>query len=105
MASPKPWKIEYQVSQHRAGSLACKSSCGKGEVPISIEQDTKENAARSGWSGVTELHSMKTNYVKDIVAADETHVVCFGHDYGEYGSISWEDAELIVMAVNAYKLV
>ncbi len=32
----------------------------------------------------------------DIHAADGTHVVCFGHDYDEYGYIAWSaDACLI----------
>ena len=37
-------------------------------------------------------------WVEEIIAADGTHVVCFGHDYDEYGSISLEDAQLIAAA-------
>jgi hypothetical protein len=37
--------------------------------------------------------------VEDIVAADGTHVVCFGHDYDDYGSMSSQaDAEFIAAA-------
>lgn len=39
-----------------------------------------------------------TDTVEDILGADDTHVVCTGHDYDEGGHVNVADARLIAAA-------
>lgn len=52
------------------------------------------------WKVVMEIAGQS---VEDIVDAKGEHVVCFGHDYDEYGSVGKADADFICTAVNAHQ--
>lgn len=87
-ATARPWRVGYGESEHKAGSTACHETCGKGLIQPVVKG---------------RLHILQSfSSVDDILAADGTHVVCFGHDYDDYGEVSVEDARLIVLAVNNF---
>ena len=96
--TPGPWRVKLSEIRHRQGSPICLETCDKGGTPVRVEHDTPEEAKRQGWEGVTELHVFLTDSVEDIISEDGTHVVCFGHDYDDYGSVSHANARLIAAA-------
>ena len=56
-----------------------------------------------GWKETDMIHVFDADAVEDILGiSDEDHIVCFGHDYDDYGHVSVEDATFIVQAVNAH---
>lgn len=97
--SPLPWRVARSEATHRKGSNACQERCGGGTTPIRIEHDHDARWAES------EIHVMGTGHVDDITDAVDGHVVCFGHDYDDYGYVALTDAEFIVRACNNFDAV
>lgn len=82
--TPAPWSIVYMTVTHTLNSPFCKDHCGKGEL-FTVRPDG--------------AHVTTISLIEDITSADGTHVVCFGHDYGDYGGIlNISDARLIEAA-------
>ena len=95
-ASPLPWCVVQDTVLHRKGAPLCVDTCGKGDVPLRVEQDVSPEYTE------TEIHAMAWDGVEDIIAADGHHVFCSGHDYGENGTIGLADARYAVHAANCY---
>lgn len=95
--SPLPWRVVLSEYAHRKGSPICEETCGRGEVPIRTEY----MAPSASWPD-PEGHVMKSTIVEDVVAADESHVICTGHDYNDGGHVEFADANFIVRACNSY---
>lgn len=98
-----PWRVVYAESSHRAGSPACLETCGAGRTPDRVYHEAPGSyliRAIPQLANVTEMHAFSSDLVDDIVDGTGRHVVCFGHDYDDYGSVSKADAELLVASVN-----
>lgn len=92
--TPGPWRVVLQEIEHRRDSPLCRDTCGNGQVPIRITYIEPQGDWRQ-----TEGHVMQGTWIEDILGADDTHVVCTGHDYDEGGYIaSLDDAYLIAAA-------
>jgi hypothetical protein len=91
--TPGEWCVKYHEFSHADGSPACAETCGKHQTPIRVEAGGMSDGPFAG----RDLHVMGSEFVQDIVAGG-THVVCFGHDYSDSGSVKAEDAEFIAAA-------
>ncbi len=81
-----PLTVKYESMEHKPGSPDCRSTCGRGQIPDWVTEDGH--------------HGYWSDFVLDILDADGDHVVCFGHDYDEYGRIEADHAKKFVQAVN-----
>lgn len=96
-ATKGPWQVHYMETTHRLDSPICKETCGKGNLPIRLEHSSQKEAAR--YRGITEMHvNQDLDLVVDIIADDDSHVFCTGHDYDEAGVVAPNDAEFIAHA-------
>jgi hypothetical protein len=99
-ATAGPWQAEFSVTEHVKGSPACESACvAQGRVPFRVETKPIEHDWRHLKRGeLAEFHAFRDRSVDDVLGANGEHVVCFGHDYDDYGYVSAEDAEFIAAA-------
>lgn len=94
-ATPGPWVVDYMELHHRKGSPNCLERCAAGIKPDRVYHQSAEEAARQKYTE-TEIHVMvQRDVVVDVVAANEEHVVCNGHDYNDGGYVSPQNAEFI----------
>lgn len=86
--SPWPWAADWRYEEHGAGSPSCIETCGRGKQPDCVRHEGTRY----------ESHSFRTTIVEEVLGANGQHVVCFGHDYDDYGSVGDEDGAFIAEA-------
>lgn len=84
------WHVNYILKSHIAGGM-CPVDCGETRIMSEIRGDGKI------------AHTIRTKYIDDIVDDKGTHIICFGHDYDDYGGAEDADLLLIVQAVNHWQ--
>ena len=69
-------------------------------TPLDLEPiKARCDVATAGpWRAVLSYSGMPAAGVSDIIGLNDEHVVCFGHDYDEYGYMAVEDAEFCAHA-------
>lgn len=86
-ATPGPWAVEYSYGWHAKDSPGCKDTCGKGQTPFLPPRMEKGE----------EIHAWR-RHVDDIAAPEDPHLVCWGHDDGDYGGIDEATADFAAHA-------